>query len=224
MKNLFFLIFLSLLIVPQAVFAADYSLAVRFTNSKWSGEESKQNFDASTTVVDLSGKIHHQRFYGGLNISGGKYNFPDNGPNHPNNVTYDHDKPLTKNSVDLIAGYEFWSHGSVFIGTKSIEIIWPNNDKITWAGVGAGLHAFHPLSSKWISYGSFSLMPMFVDANDKAAGRGAYVGLELGVNYLLGKRFYLHGGLRAENLSYQIENESNNYGFGGLTFGAGVSF
>lgn len=226
MIQLLYIILFSFVLSLSTVNAAsnDYKIGIQNLKSTWRGTESNRDFSSSSDTLSLNIGMQSERFYGGLNVSGGSFKFDQNGPNHPNNVTYDHSKPLKVGGVNLIAGYNFWRLGSIFVGLKDTTITWPTNDKITWTGAGGGLSGFYPFKNNIIAYGTFSIMPMFVDANDKAAGRGAFVGFNVGISYLLGKRFSVNFGFRSENLTYQIENETNSYSFDGLNIGAGVNF
>ncbi len=201
-----------------------YKIGVQNTKSTWSGTEGNLDFSSSSNMINFTIAMQFDRFYGGLNLGGGSFMFAQDGPNHPNNATYDHSKPLSVSGVDIIAGYNFWRLGSFFVGIKNTTITWPTNDSITWAGAGGGVNGFYPFNKKIIAYGTISIMPMFVDANDKAVGRGAFFGFNLGLSYLLAKRFSLNVGLKLESLTYQIENERNSYGFGGLNTGIGINF
>lgn len=204
--------------------ANHYKIGIQNTKSTWSGAEGSRNFSSSSNIVNLNISMQSERFYGGLNLRGGSFKFPKDGPDHPNNATYDHSRPLSVSGVDIIFGYDFWRSVSIFIGIKSTAITWPTKDSITWTGAGGGVSGFYPFTRKIIAYSTFSITPMFVDANDKAAGRGAFIGFDLGLSYLLGKRFSINVGLRSENLTYRIENETNNYSFNGLNVGVGVRF
>jgi len=226
MKHTFQFILCSCFIFFSMAEAASnqYKIGIQNTKSTWTGTESNRSFSSSSNILNLNIGLQSARFYGGLNVSGGAFKFATDGPNHPNNVTYDHTKALTVSGVDIIAGFDFWRLGSIFVGVKNTTITWPTNDSISWTGAGGGLSGFYPFTSKIIAHGTFSLMPMFVDANDKAVGRGAFIGFNLGLTYLFAKRFSVNVGLRSENLSYQIEGETNSYSFGGLNIGAGVNF
>jgi len=201
-----------------------YGVGVKTNSSTWSGKENEKAFSADARVTSININAHKKHFYWGLNFSGGNFYFGDISPNHPNKVTFDHDEPITLSHFDIFSGYDFWQYGSAFIAIKTVNLIWPTDDRVTWSGIGGGVQGFYPISEHWVAYSTLSITPMFVDADDKSPGRGVYVGINLGINYLFWQRYYLHSALTSENLSYTIETETNNFSFGGVLVGFGAKF
>ncbi len=180
-------------------------------NREGTTQQSGRDFDSTDGGqfgVNLS--FRKARGYIGASLESGTYKFEGTGPDL---VTAIGALPFSKGTlryreVNLIAGYFFWEHVSLFVGVKGIEDEWENvNFKQSFAGVGGGVSGFWPINARWDFYGSAAFIPAGeVKTNDLKSGDGKSTTLEFGTVYRLSARDRFTLGLKFSSVLYEFDS------------------
>jgi len=78
-----------------------------------------------------------------------------------------------------------------------------------FAGLGAGISGFIPLSERWILFGSFGFVPVGnVEGNGTKIGDGNSGALEFGAVFKFNQRNRLNFGLKSQWQNYEFDDGS----------------
>ncbi|MFV2060802.1 MAG: hypothetical protein ACC653_08955 [Gammaproteobacteria bacterium] len=190
-----------------------FNLGVKLLASSWNG---KNNSSGTSYKQDEGGQfgwnigLQKGRFYTGLSLQGGEYNFTGEGPeqvtaNTTVNVT---NVKVTRSEFDLIAGYYFWDNISFFLDLKSITNKHnKNNYEQKFSGLGLGIAGAWPINDDVALYGSFGFFTKVdVEANGKKVGSANNVALEFGAAFRINDANRLNAGIKAQSQEYTFDN------------------
>ena len=201
----------------QVLAYGDLSLSVggRIMTSGWQGQNkaSGQKFNSDgSTLAGFNLMLQKGRFYTGLNIQGGNYQFKGEAPDKMDATgrTASSGVIINRSELDLTAGYYLWPRFSFFLDIKGITNKWNNeNYKLGAVGVGAGVTDFIPFNTTWISYGTFGIVPLNLTANGKDVGNGTGSALEIGGLYNFNPHNRLNFGIKLQNQQFKFSSGEN---------------
>ncbi len=230
-----YLVLMSFACSAMAVQADDtinISLGLKLLSSNWKGS----NTDAGTDFERNAGGqfawnvgLQKDRYYAGLSLQGGSYNFVGNGPDQ---VTASTSTPVTnvniqRSEVDLIAGYYFWDNISLFVDIKSVQNKFDkNNYKQNFSGIGVGVAGAWQLNKSWSLYGTFGFVGKGdLKVNASVVGSANSAALEFGGIYRLSDSHRFNIGFKNQAQKYTFNNgDSQTHNFGGLFVGYNYLF
>lgn len=170
------------------------------------------------------------KFYTGLSLQSGKYNFSSSAPDQftttgrvsTTNTDVEH------REVDLLAGYYFWKNVSLFADLKGVSNTWTsNNYKQDFGGLGFGVSGFLPISDTLTLFGSTGFVGKgdIKDSNKVKVGEGSSGALEFGAIYRLATQSTLNIGLKFRTYDFEyLDNTSQDYSVNGLFVGYNHGF
>lgn len=204
------------------------SLGVKLLGAGWEGDNGA---GASDFTSDKGGQLGFNisyatgKFYTGLNLQGGEYEFDSNAPDQftttgrvpTSNVN------IKQNDFDLLFGYYFWPQVSLFVDIKAVGNNWRNNDyEQAFSGLGLGISGFNPINEDWIFYGSFGFIANgeIKDTDDNDVGDGNSTALELGATYKLDDSNHLNMGVKFRSYEFEhLDNSKQEYSVNALFVG-----
>jgi hypothetical protein len=205
-----------------------YSVGAKLDFSTWRGDNPNgSSFDTRAPMFTLEAKAQHNNWFGGITLSGGEFRFANTSPSRPNNAS-----PMGNNSAtvkrgeaDFILGYRFWQRVSLFLDLKNINNEWSSDAyKVSYTGLGWGVSTHQPLSSQWVVYGNFGLVPMNIKANGQQIGDATRSALNVGLLYRLHRGINFNMGLQSQT---QVDNYDNgseqSHRIGALTLGVNIA-
>ena len=217
---------LSLLSV-QVHAQSNLSLGVVLNASGWSGDNGagQSSFDSDKGgQLGFSISYSKNRFYTGLSLQGGDYQFDKTGPKQftsTDDVATQNVK-VSHSDFDLLAGYYFWDNISLFIDLKAVSSKWLNNDyEQSFSGLGLGVSGYKALNDKWTLYGSWGFVGGEInEPGDVKLGDAVSNALIVGANYTLSKNDRLSMGLKLRNYIFEYDDGSEQeYSLNGLFVG-----
>ncbi len=203
------------------------SLGVVLNGSGWSGDNGQGSSSFSSDKggqFGMSISYSMNKFYTGLSIQGGEYQFDKTGPEQfssTGNLPTQSVK-VKHSDFDLLAGYYFWPKVSLFVDLKAVGSRWLNNDyEQNFSGLGFGVSGYHPLNEKWTLYGSWGFVGGKIRETDKTElGDGVSNALIVGANYTLSKNDRISMGLKVRNYTFDYDDGSEQeYSLNGLFAG-----
>jgi hypothetical protein len=226
---------LMLAYLPAAQAEKSHSLTVGATlnGSTWEGDNGpgKSDFESDSGgqfAVSINYRV--DKFYTGLNLQGGTYEFDSDAPSlytSEGNLT-SRDDEIEHSDFDLLVGYYFWSNVSLFLDFKATHSEWDNTGyEQAFYGLGFGVSAFHPVNDKWLLFGSFGFVNGDIDDDDGSSshGDGTSTALVGGAVYLLDKSNTLNFGIKLRNYEFDFDDgNEQEYSLNGLFFGYNHSF
>ncbi len=203
------------------------SLGVKLLSSNWKGKNTNSGTDFEQSEGGQSGwnfGLQKGRFYTGLSLQGGKYNFSGDGPDQVslNNTVSVKNVEADRSELDLLAGYYFWDNISLFIDLKSIENKYnKNNYTQNFTGIGLGIAGAWPLNDDWSLYGSFGFVTKGdVEANGTKVGTAKSTAFEFGSVYRIAELHRLNFGLKTQGQEFSFDNAtSQTHTINGLFIG-----
>lgn len=201
-----------------------YSLGAKLLSATWKGENPDgKTFESQSGQLSLEGKLQHQRWFGGLTLQGGQFEFNGTAPErHTNPLPPSTDSvKIKRGEVDLVAGYYFWPRVSLFLDVKNVANTWVKDDyKVEYTGLGLGVSGYHPLSETWSLFGSFGLVPMNIKADGEDIGKATRSALNVGFLYRFSARANFTIGLQSQTQTndYDDGTEQTQH-VGALVFG-----
>jgi hypothetical protein len=177
----------------------------------WSGKNkaSDTDYDGGGGQIGLNLALNKGRFYTAIGLRGGSYTFKDDAPQQVSatQATSQEDVQIAHSELDLAVGYYFWRHLALFLDLQNTNRKWNNNDyEMRYTGLGGGLLANWPISSRWDLVGKLSVLTQTtVRGDDDDIGDVSGGGLEIGTAYRPHPRHRLGIGLRLESRSYDFD-------------------
>ena len=208
-------VFVSLaLLVPFHVQADNsVSLGVTLNGAEWSGDNGPGRSSFSSTEggqFGLSANVRLDKFYVGISIQGGDYDFGSDAPDQftSNGVATASNTEVEHADLDILAGYYFWPQVSLFIDLKGAGSRWKNNGyEQSFGGLGLGVSAFHPLNADWILFGSLGFVNGEVKDDDVSdLGDGKSSSLIVGSAYTIEENQHLNFGLRFRKYDFDFDD------------------
>jgi hypothetical protein len=232
---LYFILSIAVIYNSVSAYADDdlsFSLGAKIIASNWDGTNSSSGTEYEQTEGGQFGwnlGLQKGRFYAGLSLQGGEYNFSGDGPDQVtvlNTVKVTNVK-VTRSEYDLIAGYYFWDSISFFLDIKSVVNEHDkNNYEQKFTGIGIGISGSWPINDDVSLYGSFGFLTSAdVLANDKKVGSVDSSALEFGAVFRVANSHRLNVGLKAQGQEYSFNNGSTQrHNVSGLFFGYNYLF
>ncbi len=229
----YFLLLAVMLLVPGLAAAENtnrYSVGVNLKPSTWKGENPGNNadFSSKSAMLSLEAKIQRGRWFGGLTLSGGEFNFSDTSPARPTGPALPVGQTVTikRGEADLVAGYRFWERISLFIDLKNVINTWDNdNYKVEYTGLGVGASGFMPLSPQWLLFGSIGFVPMDIKVQGDSVGSSKRSALNIGFLYRTGDRFNISLALNSQTQVNEYDDGSEQtHELGSLAIGVNATF
>lgn len=213
--------------VAHAEEASRWGMGAKLYATNWT--VTNQDTDAESKAISgqlgLSGKYQKGRFYGGLAIQAGDFEFKDNAPAQPDGSASTAPTTIKHANSDLIFGYYFWQKVSLFIDIKNVSNEWEDGDKVEYSGIGYGINVVHPLSPRWAISGSFGLVPMRIKIDDKNVGDAGRSALDISLHYSLGPQSNLSISLKNQSQTDEYDNGlEQEHKFGALVLGGNIIF
>lgn len=226
---------LALLLAGAPSVNAGHSLSVggSINASGWKGDNGSGNSDFES---DRGGQLaasvtyRYNKFYTGLNLQGGTYEFEGDAPTQftSNGTATSNNVKVEHSDFDLLAGYYFWPNVSLFLDLKVMASKWRDTDyEQAFGGLGLGVSGFVPIDEKWLLFGSFGVVNGDVDDDDDttAHGDGRSTALSAGAVYRLDKANTFNFGLKLRNYDFDFDDgNEQEYTINALFFGYNHTF
>ncbi|VAW59320.1 hypothetical protein MNBD_GAMMA11-3434 [hydrothermal vent metagenome] len=213
--------------------AAEQRLVVgaKVLGAGWGGDNANGSTFNSDNGGQLGLNIAYQlgKFYTGLNLQGGNYDFTGTAPSQftgSGSVSVGSDR-IRQTEIDLLVGYYIWPQISLFVDIKAVENKWQsNNYKQNFGGLGLGITGFNPLNKNWTLFGSLGFVTGDIeDGGKNRVGDGSSSALEVGVVYTLSKNNHLNFGFKFRSYDFKSNNgEQQNYDINALFVGYSHAF
>jgi hypothetical protein len=229
---IFFITGLNLITGPVASAAEThrFGLGAHLQLSNWKGDNNgtSPDFEANANQLALSLRYQYGRFYSGLSLQDGSFDFTNGAPER-NNKTISVATPnvtIDRGEVDLLAGYYFWPQVSLFVDIKNVTNTWRDlgySEKVT--GLGLGISGFALLPNNWIFYASFGIVPLTIETGSDTIGDGNGASLELGTSYTINNHHHVSVGVKSQSQTYNFDNgHKQKHQLGGLVLGYNYTF
>lgn len=215
------------LFASSAYAASSISLGATINASGWNGNNGPGRSDFESDKggqFALSINYRNNRFYTGLNLQGGDYNFIGDGPeqfsSNGNRITSNVD--IKHSDLDLLVGYYFWPNVSLFVDLKSVTSKWLDNDyQQSFGGLGFGVSGFHVVNPGWVLFASFGFAGGDIKDNDVSnLGEGGSSALIGGAVYRIDNKNTINFGVKFRSYEYDYDSgDKQEYSLNGLFFG-----
>ncbi len=214
-RTLLYPLMLACLLSHPVRAAESISVGVKLLGAGWQGDNGTGNtFESDKgSQFALNASYRLDRFYTGLNLQGGEYEFSGGTPDQ---FTTTGRIPagsgvIEQNDFDLLVGYYVWPQVSVFLDIKAVSNNWRNNSyEQTFSGLGLGVTGFFPHNEYWTFYGAFGFVSDgdIKDSNDNIVGSGDNTALELGAVYALDNSNHINMGFKFRDYAFTHNNGS----------------
>jgi len=223
---------LGLLLTPPAWAQSDsqYSLGAKLDFATWGGDNPAggKSFEAGSALLGLTGQFRHQRWFAGLTLLSGEFEFTAEAPARPTQPQPSGSEPVTikRSEVDLVLGYQFWRRAGLFLDLKSVGNEWQSDGyTVNYLGLGLGVNAHLPLSPAWTLFGNVGIVPMTIEAEGEKVGRAGRGALNVGVLYRASSRLGFSLGLQAQSQTNAYDDGTEQtHALGALRVGVNGSF
>jgi hypothetical protein len=204
------------------------SLGVKLVGAGWEGDNGSSLTDFTS---DRGGQVGFNvsyavdRFYAGLNLQGGDYDFNGRGPDQFNTTgrVPVSNVRVQQNDFDLLLGYYVWPQVSLFADIKAVGNRWSNNGyEQNFSGLGLGISGYIPQSDRWTLFGSLGFIGngKIKDSNQNVVGDGISTAVEGGAVYKLDDSNHLNMGVKFRQYAFEHLNGSKqDYSVNALFFG-----
>ncbi|MDH3761774.1 MAG: hypothetical protein OEU50_12390 [Gammaproteobacteria bacterium] len=219
--------------IPAVEAAQSLSVGATMNGSNWKGDNGPGNSDfESDRGGQFAASVNYRvnKFYTGLNLQGGTYDFGSDAPSQfaSNGSATSRDVKVEHSDFDLLAGYYFWSNVSLFLDLKVTHSEWRDSGyEQAFSGLGFGVSGFHPINDKWVLFGSFGFVNGDIDDDDDRAshGDGTSTALVGGAVYRLDKSNTFNFGIKLRNYEFEYDDgNEQEYSLNGLFFGYNHTF
>jgi len=170
------------------------------------------------------------KFYAGLNIQSGEYEFKGNAPDRftilgrlpSTNVK------IKQTDIDLLFGYYFWQQVSLFVDIKVVNNDWLDEPyEQNFVGLGLGASGYIPINNKWTLFGSAGFIGGgdIDDNNERKVGEGKSWALEVGTVYAINENHFLNAGIKTRQYNFEfLDSTKQEYNINAIFFGYNYSF
>ncbi|MDH5408112.1 MAG: hypothetical protein OEZ33_08175 [Gammaproteobacteria bacterium] len=208
------------------------SLSASILGNNWTGQNttSGTDFEASEgKQFAYSAAYHYGKFFAGLNVQGGTYEF---GAKAPDRITTtgsisNSNVKIKRSELDLVAGYFITNRISIFLDIKGTNNNWlDENYEQAFSGFGLGVYTAWPLSDKWSLKGSLGVISNgIVKVNDEEAGEGTSSSLDIGAMYNVSSKGKINFGIKASSQTYKFDSgQEQTHSITGVYVGYSHSF
>lgn len=215
--------------IPHAHAAepTQWSVGAKLHATNWTVQDQSTGVetDADDMRLGLAVKFQNGRFYGGLSLLGGDFEFTGNAPARPTGPASTLPTTIKHGDTDLVFGYYFWPKVSLFLDLKNVSNEWDDGYKVEYGGIGYGISVVQPISQRWTFSGSFGLVPMRIELNGSNIGDAGRSALELSMHYTINQQFNMSFGLKSQAQTDEFDNGlKQEHHLGALVFGANLMF
>ncbi|MBT8119108.1 MAG: hypothetical protein KJN89_05265 [Gammaproteobacteria bacterium] len=232
-KKLVFMLLLLTLSVNNAIAEQRLTFGAKLLAAGWNGDNGAGGTDFESDEggqfgLNIAYKIG--RFYTGLNLQRGEYNFKNEAPDKftTSGRIPSSDVKIQQSDLDLLVGYYFWSQVSLFADIKSVTNNWLDEPyKQTFLGLGIGTSGYIPLNEKWTLFGSFGFIGRgeIRDDDDNKVGEGTSWALEAGTIYSINERNFINAGIKTRKYNFEyLDDSKQQYNINALFIGYNYSF
>lgn len=233
LKNIHLILFLFIFSFHNAIAEQRLTFGAKLLAAGWNGDNGAGASDFESKEggqfgLNISYKL--DRFYAGLNLQRGEYNFTDTAPDKftvtgripSSNVR------IQQTDMDLLAGYYFWPQVSLFVDIKRVTNNWLDDPyQQSFVGLGLGTSGYIPLDDHWTLFGSFGFIgnAEIQDNNDTKVGEGNSWALEAGTVYTINERHFINGGIKTRSYNFEyLDSTKQSYKINALFIGYNYSF
>lgn len=214
------------LLLPAAAWSKDtldYNAGGRVIFGTWEGENDSDgsNFDADTVQIGADFIMRFGKFYTGVGVIAGEFDFIGNAPDRPTRANPPSTRTrINRGEINMIVGYYIIPQVSVFLDAQVINNKWVGEDyEISYNGLGFGASAHAPITKEWIIFGSIGVVPVNIEENDKRIGNGRGSSLEIGGMYVINKTMTMSASIRAQGREFDYDTAPDQtHDVGGLQF------
>ncbi len=209
---------------------SQYSLGAKLDFATWGGDTPAggKSFEAGSTLLGLTGQYRHQRWFAGLTLLGGEFQFDTVAPARPTQPLPTGSEPVTikRSEVDLVMGYQFWRRVGLFLDLKSVGNEWVGDGyTVNYLGLGLGVNGHLPLSPAWTLFGNVGIVPMTIEAQGEKVGRAGRGALNVGGLYRASPHVSFSVGLQAQSQTNAYDDGTEQtHALGALRVGLNASF
>ena len=224
---------LLLAFAPAGQAAQGLSVGATINGSGWKGDNGSGNSDfESDRGGQLAASVNYRlnKFYTGLNLQGGTYEFSGDAPTQftSNGAVTSDDVKVEHSDFDLLVGYYFWPRVSLFLDFKVAQSKWRDTGyEQAFGGLGFGVSGFHPIDDKWLLFGSFGFVNGQVDDDDDTSshGDGSSTALVGGAVYRFDASNTINFGIKFRRYEFDFDDgNEQEYTLNGLFFGYSHTF
>jgi len=208
----------------------DYNVGARHQYTTWDGrnDSTGNKFDSEANMIGIDATVRYSKFFGGISLVGGRFEFKANAPDRPTAPNPASAKTTIKRvEFNLITGYQITRYFSVFTDLQNITNDWKGEDyTVDYTGFGIGANGNYPVAPNWIIYGSIGYIPLTIsEPEGTEIGDGRGVSLEIGGSYVLKNNMALSLSLKAQSREFDYDNAPDQtHDVGGLLFRYNYTF
>lgn len=207
--------------------AGDFSLGITLNASGWEGDNGpgRGDFDSDRGgQFALNLNYRSGKFYTGVNLQGGTYDFDSGAPDQFTSVgtISTRNDDVEHEDFDLLVGYYFWPNVSLFLDLKVAKSEWRSTGyEQAFSGLGFGVSGFHPLDDQWLLFGSLGFVGGELDDNDDSSlGDGDSSSIVFGAVYRIDDDDTINFGLKLRGYDFDYDDgNEQDYTLNGLFFG-----
>jgi len=232
-KKRLFILLVNIFVLTPANADQHITIGAKLLGAGWQGDNGSVagsfNSDEGGQLA-FSAAYSQDKFYTALSLQSGDYKFKGTAPDQftqsgrvsVSNTSIEH------REFDLLAGYYFWDHVSLFVDLKNVNNVWANNNyEQDFSGLGFGVTGFIPLKGDFTLFGSAGFVGRgdIKDSSDVKVGKGSSGALEVGAVYQLAQNGSLNFGLRFRSYNFEyLDNTKQDYSINALFVGYNHSF
>lgn len=203
----------------------DVTFGVNLQPTTWEGDNKTTgtSFDSDATQLQLNLRIRKGSFYTGLSFQGASFDFDGTAPEkvYKNFRLPSSNTTVERGEFDLVFGYYFWKQVSFFADFKRITNDWSDDGYSTrYSGLGLGVTGWHPVSQKWVFFGSLGFVGLEIETGGENIGDGDGGTLVLGFLYQATNHSQFTIGLKSQQQNYTFdEGSEQKHSLVGLVLG-----
>ena len=206
-----------------------FSLGTSLKSTTWSGENpgSGGRFEAQAPMLSLEARLQRGRWFGGLTLSGGEFEFADTSPARPTGPALPATQSVTvsRGETDLVAGYRIRERIALFADIKSVANTWSDNYKMEYSGLGIGISGFLPLGSRWLIFGNLGFVSMDIKVQRSSIGNAKRSALNMGVSYRIADAFNVSLAINSQSqINTYRDGSEQTHELGSLALGINATF
>lgn len=232
-KNIFLAFILFSLSINNSYADQRLTFGVKLLGAAWDGDNgaggtSFESDEGGQLGLNVSYKI--DKFYAGLNLQRGSYDFTGNAPDKftvTGRVPSSNVK-IQQSDLDLLVGYYFWPQLSLFFDIKAVTNDWQSEPySQTFVGLGLGASGYIPINNHWTLFGSFGFIGSgeIKSNNDNKVGEGDSWALEIGTVYTINEQHFVNAGIKTRNYDFEhLDSTKQSYKINALFIGYNYSF
>lgn len=233
LRSTYFILFFAFLGINNTYADQRLTFGAKLLGAGWNGDNGTGGSDFESDEggqfgLNVSYKI--DKFYAGLNLQRGKYDFTNAAPDKftATGRVPSANVEIQQSDLDLLVGYYFWQQVSLFVDIKRVTNNWLNDPyEQKFVGLGLGASGYIPLNNSWTLFGSFGFIGSgeIKNENDNKVGEGDSWALEVGSIYRINENHFVNGGIKTRDYDFEfLDSTSQSYKINALFIGYNYSF